>query len=124
MDTVDNALCSTLLSISIVTSLLSPVISIDRYSQIQLSLTTFVDRFTHTRLTYNGYRWIGCSVYCGRQWPSMDAVNDLFSSTMSIDRQHHPSIVANEIYRWILFTIYCRRQYLSIDCPPRPLYNQ
>ena len=122
------------LSISVITSLLSPILAIDRYLP-QSIVTDNMYRYIYSQsinpqwlsmdlpqsiVAGSSHRSISRTIQCGWQWPSVDAVDDLCSSTMCIGRKYQPSIVANNICRWIPSTICCRRRYLSICCPRRP----
>ena len=66
------------------------------------------------------YRWIACTTYRGRQWPSMDTLPDLLwwtimSTAVRIDCQYPQSIVVTIDYALLTsFQFYYRRQYLSI----------
>ena len=53
-----------------------------------------------------GYRWIACTIYCGRQWLSIDISHNLLWPAMAIDRHLAQSIVADKDHRWTRFTIY------------------
>ena len=65
---------------------------------------------------YLGHHFtVACTIYCGRQWPSIDISHNLFWPAMTIDGRGSPSIVFDHIYRSTISPVYCHRQHLSID---------
>lgn len=63
------------------------------------------------------------TIYCGRQWLSMDTSHKLLQPAMATDRHGPQSIVAGNGHGWTRFTIYCSRQWLSMDTVQNPLWS-
>ena len=82
----------------------------------------------------DGYRWIACTIYCGRQWLSIDITHNLmwsamainghrydiphhllWSAIMAVDRSLAQHIVAGNGHRSTSRTIYCGLQRPSMD---------
>ena len=83
-------------------------ILIDSFPQHIGQAAIFGSPSVKAMVTDNGYRWIACTVYCGRQRLSIDTSHNLWWPAMAIDgHSSAQSAVVHNLYGLTVSPVYC-----------------
>ena len=72
----------------------------DSFPQPIVWAAVFGSPLVKANVANNGYRWIACTIYCRRQWLSIDTSHNLWWPAMAIDGHNSAqSVVVENDYR-------------------------